>query len=113
MANVPNIGTPVKAQGLLCPACGISLLMGDRQGVAVDFCPQCRGVWLERGKLDDIIERSARYETRGAQQIMPPAQPASAPCPDSGAPHGYADGGHGSHGGRRGKHGSLLGRLFD
>jgi len=33
--------------------------MGDRQGVEIDYCPQCRGVWLDRGELDKLIERSA------------------------------------------------------
>jgi Zn-finger nucleic acid-binding protein len=33
--------------------------MADRQGVEIDYCPQCRGVWLDRGELDKIIERSA------------------------------------------------------
>jgi Zn-finger nucleic acid-binding protein len=34
--------------------------MADRQGVEIDYCPQCRGVWLDRGELDKIIERSAQ-----------------------------------------------------
>ena len=41
-----------------CPKCIIALSMSDRQGVEIDFCPQCRGVWLDRGELDKIIERS-------------------------------------------------------
>lgn len=41
-----------------CPACNIDLKMADRQGVEIDYCPQCRGVWLDRGELDKIIERS-------------------------------------------------------
>lgn len=43
-----------------CPVCkDVTLVMADRQGVEVDYCPQCRGVWLDRGELDKIIERSA------------------------------------------------------
>ncbi|HVK36958.1 MAG TPA: zf-TFIIB domain-containing protein [Candidatus Kapabacteria bacterium] len=42
-----------------CPACNVSLLMSERSGVEIDYCPQCRGVWLDRGELDKIIERSA------------------------------------------------------
>lgn len=42
-----------------CPVCNIELKMADRQGVEIDYCPQCRGVWLDRGELDKIIERSA------------------------------------------------------
>ena len=43
-----------------CPACTEpDLVMTDRQGVEIDYCPKCRGVWLDRGELDKIIERSA------------------------------------------------------
>jgi len=42
-----------------CPVDGTELLMSDRQGVEIDYCPTCRGVWLDRGELDKIIERSA------------------------------------------------------
>ncbi len=41
-----------------CPHCNTSLLMTDRQGVEIDYCPTCRGVWLDRGELDKLIERS-------------------------------------------------------
>ena len=44
---------------MLCPACHVALTMSERQGVEIDYCPQCRGVWLDRGELDKIIERSA------------------------------------------------------
>lgn len=42
-----------------CPNCRIDLRIADRQGVEIDYCPQCRGVWLDRGELDKIIDRSA------------------------------------------------------
>ena len=42
-----------------CPVCNINLVMTERQGVEIDYCPQCRGVWLDRGELDKIIERSS------------------------------------------------------
>lgn len=43
-----------------CPTCtDTALVMSDRQGVEIDYCPQCRGVWLDRGELDKLIERSA------------------------------------------------------
>ncbi len=49
-----------------CPVCkDVDLVMTDRQGVEIDYCPRCRGVWLDRGELDKIIERSARYESGG------------------------------------------------
>ncbi len=41
-----------------CPHCEVDLVMSDRQGVEIDYCPKCRGVWLDRGELDKIIERS-------------------------------------------------------
>jgi len=42
-----------------CPIDGTQLVMTDRSGVEIDYCPQCRGVWLDRGELDKIIERSS------------------------------------------------------
>lgn len=41
-----------------CPKCDIVLSITDRQGIEIDYCPQCRGIWLDRGELDKIIERS-------------------------------------------------------
>lgn len=42
-----------------CPVDGETLVMTDRSGVEIDYCPKCRGVWLDRGELDKIIERAA------------------------------------------------------
>ena len=44
---------------MLCPACKTPLSMTDRSGIEIDFCPSCRGVWLDRGELDKIIDRAA------------------------------------------------------
>jgi Zn-finger nucleic acid-binding protein len=44
-----------------CPNCNETLVMADRQGVEIDYCPKCRGVWLDRGELDKILERTADY----------------------------------------------------
>lgn len=42
-----------------CPNCkDVNLVMSDRNGIEIDYCPECRGVWLDRGELDKIIERS-------------------------------------------------------
>ena len=42
-----------------CPVCKeVNLAMSEKQGVEIDYCPQCRGVWLDRGELDKIIEKS-------------------------------------------------------
>ncbi len=43
-----------------CPHCNITLVMSDRSGVEIDYCPQCRGIWLDRGELDKIIERASQ-----------------------------------------------------
>jgi uncharacterized protein len=43
-----------------CPNDGATLLLSERQGVEIDYCPDCRGVWLDRGELDKLIERADR-----------------------------------------------------
>jgi len=74
--------------------------MSDRQGVEIDYCPQCRGVWLDRGELDKIIERSARDAA---------PQPA-APAPQPNASWRHQDGyGHKPYKRRK----SFLEELFD
>jgi Zn-finger nucleic acid-binding protein len=45
-----------------CPVCSETLTVSERQGVEIDFCPKCRGVWLDRGELDKILERAAAYQ---------------------------------------------------
>lgn len=55
---------------MLCPIDGTELVMADRSGVEIDYCPRCRGVWLDRGELDKIIERSA--------SVAPPPPPPAA-----------------------------------
>lgn len=45
-----------------CPVCrDVTLLMTNRSGVEIDYCPECRGVWLDRGELDKIIEKEESY----------------------------------------------------
>jgi Zn-finger nucleic acid-binding protein len=92
-----------------CPACTEpDLVMTDRQGVEIDYCPKCRGVWLDRGELDKIIERSAAF----------PAP--QAPSGYRGEPQGYSkhDDHHDDHAGFD-KHGqprrkkSWLSEMFD
>lgn len=93
-----------------CPVCkDISLIMTERQNVEIDYCPQCRGVWLDRGELDKIIERSQQQESRflpagftqaSHQEPPPPAdvvcsQPSSGHQGDKhGSKHGSRHGGH-------------------
>lgn len=50
-----------------CPICEVDLVMSERQGMEIDYCPKCRGVWLDRGELDKIIEKSESEPT----QAMP------------------------------------------
>lgn len=50
--------TESEVAAMQCPVCRVPLAMSDRQGIEIDYCPQCRGVWLDRGELDKIIERS-------------------------------------------------------
>ncbi|MFI0847067.1 zf-TFIIB domain-containing protein [Mesorhizobium sp. IMUNJ 23232] len=66
--------------GLVCPSCRVALVMSERQGIEIDYCPQCRGVWLDRGELDKIIERSGRE----AAAVAPPQ-----PVPQQAAPQAY------------------------
>jgi Zn-finger nucleic acid-binding protein len=70
--------------------------MSDRQGVEIDYCPKCRGVWLDRGELDKLIERSASVAA------APRAAAPGAPTPGWSQPH---------HGHR--KHKSWLSEIFD
>ncbi|KAB2925807.1 MAG: hypothetical protein F9K22_02600 [Bacteroidetes bacterium] len=60
-----------------CPVCTTDLMMTERQGVEIDYCPKCRGVWLDRGELDKIIERSA---TAAEPPTRTPAPPAGGPA---------------------------------
>lgn len=48
---------------MICPLDKSELKMSDRQGIEIDYCPQCRGVWLDRGELDKIIEKLSATET--------------------------------------------------
>jgi hypothetical protein len=90
-----------------CPVCDVDLLMSERQGVEIDYCPSCRGVWLDRGELDKIIERvNADF---GASSRTAPQ--AAAPAPSGGGEarreerHHHEDSHHGDsyHGDSRKK----------
>ena len=93
-----------------CPVCEVSLSMSDRQGIEIDFCPECRGVWLDRGELDKIIERSAA-------EMAPPSRERRGYDDDPGNNGGRGHGKHGKHGDGYGRHGSRrkswLHELFD
>lgn len=59
-----------------CPACPDTVLvMSDRQGVEVDGCPHCRGVWLDRGELDKLNERAISLELSAERQVSARSKP--------------------------------------
>ena len=53
-----------QAQGMVCPHCHVDLVMSERQHVEIDYCPKCRGIWLDRGELDTIIDRAVANRGR-------------------------------------------------
>jgi Zn-finger nucleic acid-binding protein len=54
-----------------CPVCNVELKMSERESIEIDYCPQCRGVWLDRGELDKIIERSRPAASGVADRVRP------------------------------------------
>ncbi len=97
---MPNAGGPMD-----CPVDGTALVMSERSGIEIDYCPQCRGVWLDRGELDKIIERS------NAVAAAPSAAPVPAQAPQGqwAQPHQPGHYGHKAHKRRK----SFLEELFD
>ncbi|KAA9333558.1 TFIIB-type zinc ribbon-containing protein [Adhaeribacter soli] len=47
-----------------CPSCNETLLMSEKNGVEIDYCPKCRGIWLDRGELEKIMERSGEHYSK-------------------------------------------------
>jgi hypothetical protein len=98
-----------------CPTCTtIDLVMSERQGIEIDYCPTCRGVWLDRGELDKVIERSAAaYAAQPVAAQAPQTAPVQ-PQPQQFFGHHGKDHDH-DHGYGYGKHGkrSFLKDLFD
>lgn len=94
-----------------CPICTTTdLLMTERLNIEIDYCPQCRGVWLDRGELDKIIERSARESAPIAQAVP---QHISTPMPAQYDPrYSHGDSHHNKHYGYREKK-SIWKELFD
>lgn len=110
-----------------CPSDGTVLVMSERSGIEIDYCPTCRGVWLDRGELDKIIERGSR-EFSGAAPSAPtpppaaPAQPAAPAYGQQGYQQPYDNRGYDNRGDNRGygdqgyrkkKKESWLSELFD
>jgi Zn-finger nucleic acid-binding protein len=98
-----------------CPNDGAVLTMSERAGVEIDYCPECRGVWLDRGELDKILDRAA------AEMSAAPPPPAPTPAappqeyrqqPRYQEQSGYSSGGQ-YHGRRPKKKEHWLSELFD
>ena len=85
---------------MACPVCRTALVRSERQGIEIDYCPACRGVWLDRGELDKIIERSTVAAPAAGGGPVPPRRETRR--------HGHDDRHH--HGKRRK---SFLEELFD
>ena len=94
---------------MACPVDGAALVMSERSGIEIDYCPTCRGVWLDRGELDKIIERNAA--SQASQPAPTPQQPQQQPGAPWGAqPQQYGHGyGHKPYKRRK----SFLEELFD
>lgn len=102
-----------KKEGLNCPICHVSLTMTERKGIEIDYCPTCRGIWLDRGELDKIIERSIENDGSLRNSTNAP-EPGRGPQPqysEHGGGHGYSKhgGGYSSDGRRK----SWLREIFD
>ena len=98
------------AAGMLCPLDKTALVMSERQGIEIDYCPTYRGVWLDRGELDKIIERSGAER----EPVSQPSQPAYDTREAFSSPRGYGGDDGYRHGGfRKGKKKSFLSEIFD
>ena len=99
-----------------CPVDGATLVMTERSGVEIDYCPQCRGVWLDRGELDKIIEKATPAVTlqeppREARRDEPRREEHREPRREHRDDHRRHDDDDDYHRGRKRK--SLLGDIFD
>jgi len=70
-----------------CPVDGTTLSMSERSGIEIDYCPTCRGVWLDRGELDKIIERNAADVAPAAPAPQQPSSWQAPPQPQGYDPH--------------------------
>ena len=102
---------PNHAGPMACPVDGTTLVMSERSGIEIDYCPTCRGVWLDRGELDKIIERAA--PEAAPSPPPPPQQPYGGPPPQQQQPLGYGGQSGQYHGHRHKRRKSFLEELFD
>ncbi len=100
-----------------CPSDNVALVMSERNGIEIDYCPECRGVWLDRGELDKIIDRAgamtAPSPAAPAASYTPPPQQYSAPPAQGYAQPGYAQPAYGQQPYYRKKKENWLSELFD
>ena len=94
---------------MACPVDGATLVMSERSGIEIDYCPTCRGVWLDRGELDKIIERNNASQAQ--QQPAPPPPQQQAPQHPQSGPWGAPPQQYGHKPYKRRK--SFLEDLFD
>jgi Zn-finger nucleic acid-binding protein len=101
-----------------CPIDGTELVMTERQGVEIDYCPKCRGIWLDRGELDKIIDRASADMPEAApppqQAAPPPSSYTQQPPPQQqgyGQQRPYDDDDDDYY--KRNKKKTFLGNLFD
>ncbi|MEV0891512.1 zf-TFIIB domain-containing protein [Promicromonospora sp. MEB111] len=66
---------------MLCPIDQTTLVMSERKGIEIDYCPTCRGVWLDRGELDKVIDRSVEAEIAAENRPTTPSAPVAPPAP--------------------------------
>jgi uncharacterized protein len=86
-----------------CPKCNISLIMSEKQGIEIDYCPGCRGIWLDKGEPEKILERSSLPEYNNGEYYNHHKR----------GHDDHSDDHHKSHGYRYGKRRNLLSELFD
>ena len=101
---------------MLCPHCKVELKIADRQGIEIDYCATCRGVWLDRGELDKILERSAAMTGSALAGYAPPVPSRrydDDDDDDDDRRRHYGQPGYEQPGYRRRRRESLLGDLFD
>ncbi|UYV38552.1 zf-TFIIB domain-containing protein [Rhodobacteraceae bacterium D3-12] len=66
-----------------CPIDGETLRMSERHGVEIDYCPSCRGVWLDRGELDKIIDKAVGDMALPDPEPVPEPEPVPQPAPEA------------------------------
>jgi Zn-finger nucleic acid-binding protein len=97
-----------------CPVDNVDLVMSERHGIEIDYCPTCRGVWLDRGELDKIIERAVPPEAPRQQQAAPPPPRYDERRPEPRRDDSYRGRDYGDDDyKRKRKRESFLGELFD